>query len=70
MPFAISASRAVAVALDDLDGVARVELALDLDDADRQQARAALAQRPRGPASTTSVPRAGFAYFSHSLNEL
>ena len=32
----------------DLDGVAGVEAALDLDDADRQQRGAALAQRPRG----------------------
>ena len=36
------------VGLADLDRVAGVEAAVDLDDADRQQRRAALAQRPRG----------------------
>ena len=40
-------------------------------DADREQARVALAQRPRGArVDHEHVPRAGFAYFSHSLNEL
>ena len=44
MPFARGrpASRLGERALDHLDRVARLELALDLDDADRQQARAAL----------------------------
>ena len=51
----------ITVAVDDLDGVARVEAALGVDDADRKQAEP-LSRRTRpAPSSTTIRPRAGVA---------
>src|SRR5215212_9869089 len=58
---------AASVARADLDRLARLERARDVDDADRQQRRPALAQRPRGAAVDGDGPARGLRVLEPQL---